>query len=219
MAFINNWVLLLLALISIIISVNSKVDNSAKNHTQSWSRSDFEKEYENVEINRFCDINDNCTHSMLCIDSRCWCPPNHKWDYVNKECQSFNCKTNETECRVSDPHRVCRRISLNHFSGLFYGECECRHGYHEDSRNQKCRKMCQNNRDCDPGLAFGGPTNNMVCVDVLCQCRPNFRWNITTNSCEAFNCTKDADCWTGVNENRECYNGEDSNITFRFSLI
>jgi len=47
----------------------------------------------------------------------------------------------------------------------------------------------------------------MVCTDFLCQCKPNYKWNTTSNRCENFNCTKDSECWGNGDENRECYEG------------
>ncbi|CAG2118498.1 unnamed protein product, partial [Medioppia subpectinata] len=39
------------------------------------------------------------------------------------------------------------------------------------------------------------------------QCRPNYRFDATAQACLAFNCTKDSDCWTNGDENRECIEG------------
>ncbi len=206
-AFFDNWSLFLLILCA--FDVNSGADNSTEYQILvHWNKQLSDKQFERIEINRFCDINENCTHSLLCIDNRCQCRPNHKWNRLSRECESFDCKTNETECQVSDPNRKCR-LSLS-ISSLF--QCECNHGYYEDKRNLKCRQFCHNNKHCDQSLIRGGHSNNMVCVDFLCQCRPNTKWNTTTNKCEAFNCTKDAECWNGADENRECINGMDSQL-------
>lgn len=215
MAFVDNPFLLLLLLSLSPISIDSRIGNSTDVPLENvviphWDQNSFDKYFERIEINRNCDINENCTHNMLCIDNRCRCRPNHKWNRLEKSCVSFDCKTNETECQLYDPHRECRHISLS-ISGLFGGQCECTHGYYEDKRNMKCRKLCHNNAECDPGIARGGVTNNLVCVDALCQCRPNFKWDVVSNRCQAFNCTKDAECWTD-DENRECVDGMDSKL-------
>ena len=189
MAFIDSCSRLSFLVICLAICVNANYS--------------FDREFEKIEINRYCDINDNCTHNTLCVDNQCQCRPNHRWNRLNKECESFDCLANETECKTYDQNRECRHA----LPTLFLGRCECKHGYYEDKRSLKCRSFCFNNRECDPGLSGTGPSNNMVCVDFLCHCRPNYKWNVTANRCEAFNCTIDSECWTGADENRECHQG------------
>ncbi|CAG2169853.1 unnamed protein product [Oppiella nova] len=160
----------------------------------------------NTGINGFCDINENCTAGQVCLDSYCRCKPDHRWDVTRGRCESYNCATDvrdgDERCDTYDQNRRCdHNLAVN----LFRAKCECGNGYYEDKRSFKCRKFCFNNDDCDRGLGTNA-SNHMVCVDFLCQCRPNYRsvMNGRAQECQAFNCTKDSDCWTNGDENREC---------------
>jgi len=205
------WIMyysLLLTISIVLVGVDCADSNSSVVQTISDKKLD-EKFVSNIGINGFCDMNENCTAGQVCLDSYCRCKPDHRWDVTRGRCESYNCATDvrdgDERCDTYDPNRRCdHNLPVN----LFRAKCECGNGYYEDKRSFKCRKFCFNNHDCDRGLATNA-SNHMVCVDFLCQCRPNYRsvMNGSAQECQAFNCTKDSDCWTNGDENRECIDG------------
>src|SRR5262249_53360499 len=58
---------------------------------------------------------------------------------------------------------------------------------------------CQNTTDCLNLVA------KTVCVDNLCKCWPDYRWDAKTDLCESFSCNpnNDTEC-KRYDENREC---------------
>lgn len=223
MAFLLNFILLNILCIYVTASTStitsttintstSTTNNSIYSSTSKTSFTNFSAITSTTESystqsdgnNDYCDINKDCSHDRVCVDNYCRCRPNHKWDSERRTCESYNCRSN-TECQSYDPNRECN--DEYPFNRLIGSKCICKYGYEEDQKNQKCRKFCLYNYQCDSN-ALTQETNYMTCLDYVCQCKPNFRFNTTTNKCDYFECTKDAECWGNGDDYRECASGK-----------
>ena len=117
--------------------------------------------------------------SEKCVDYRCKCSPNHKYNWDIQKCMQFVCN-NKINCTEYDLYRVC----VN-------GQCVCDDNYVVNKekgglctkRSATYQKNCYANYDCYEG--------NQRCVDSVCRCKPNYRWNSNSQSCVYFQCNKD----------------------------
>ncbi|XP_054160275.1 uncharacterized protein LOC128958443 [Oppia nitens] len=187
------WLLLTLSLFTLL--VNGSYNDSEIEQQLSDIKKISENFISKSNFNEYCDINDNCTESLVCLDNYCRCKPNHIWHNKTKNCQTYHCSDSINECKKYDENRECNNYEPVY--ALFGSKCECRSGFLEDKRSLKCRKHCFNNNDC---------SDQMVCVDFMCHNRPNYRFNQIIGI-QPFNCTIDSNCWSNGDENRECSNG------------
>ncbi len=116
----------------------------------------------------------------FCFENECKCGPNYKLNPISGKCNYFNC-SQDKECQEFDKNRKC--LGLN--------KCICRDGYTENTNTKICEKlplMCSNNSVCQ---GFGN--THQVCVDNVCQCVPNYKWDLTHERCINFDCNFDGD--------------------------
>jgi hypothetical protein len=76
----------------------------------------------------YCDWNSDCLgFDTKCVDNKCRCAPDYKYDYLSQSCQYCLC-TSDSDCQTYDYNRYC---SFHH--------CYCYSGYYTDySNGQKC---------------------------------------------------------------------------------
>jgi hypothetical protein len=160
----------------------------------------FEISAQNFSINNIsCESNDDCFHfNRFCFNNECKCGPNYRWNTTLGKCEYFDCYQ-DIECQEFDRNRVCVNQS----------RCECRKGYTEDTDTKICQKSSANfeiKNNCTANSycrSYGDI--NQVCVDNLCECLPNYKWNSTQKRCNYFNCFSDIDCEV-YDRNRICSN-------------
>ncbi len=112
-------------LISIVFSFGDcknlfelKANKTLTNHSKQLSSSYLE----------YCYWSSDCLDfKTKCVDNKCRCAPNYKYDYSSQSCQYSSCTWN-SDCQTYDYNRYCN-----------YGTCYCYSGYYADySNGQKC---------------------------------------------------------------------------------
>jgi hypothetical protein len=72
--------------------------------------------------------------------------------------------------------------------------------FKNSSLKNNIRNYCNYNNDCQ---LYGD--YNQVCVDHLCECQPNYKWDTTYKKCVYFSCFQSIDC-QNYDLNRICLN-------------
>ena len=86
---------------------------------------------------------------------------------------------NNTDCQSLDPNSACNT----------WYTCHCSYNFVANPNNgYKCDKPVSNiyNKYCHKDYTCSEP--NQRCIDSRCECKPNYYWNISTQSCERFHC-------------------------------
>ena len=143
-----------------------------------------------------CSLNTDCSgNNTVCMDQKCSCTPDHYYSNITQKCEFFECQSSH-ECQTSDENRICE-----------FGRCVCSNDSKSDSSNgDKCVKSsptyansCLDQNECD--------SKSEVCVDSLCRCAPDYKYNVHLERCMKFQCNQNTDC-TEYDFNRVCNYGE-----------
>ncbi len=136
-----------------------------------------------------CSHNSDCQSygntNEVCVDNKCECLPNYKWDLTHERCIHFYCNS-DNDCKDYDQNRICHN-----------SKCICSTNFVVDYDNKKCVEMksCTNLNDCD---------QNQFCINnQFCRCQPNYRYSAETMKCEYHSCDSDNDC-NQFDRNSEC---------------
>jgi hypothetical protein len=74
--------------------------------------------------------------------------------------------------------------------------------FKNSSLKNNIRNYCNYNNDCQLYEDY-----NQVCVDHLCECQPNYKWNTTYRKCVYYSCFQSIDC-KNYDANRICLNNK-----------
>ena len=145
-----------------------------------------------------CNFDTDCnsvSYSALsvCVDNRCKCRAGHNWDYLTGRCKSFICDGDYT-CHTYDSNRYCSKN----------GDCLCKMNYEPDHSNgEKCQlgkqSSCSHDSDCND--------INQVCVNSVCHCAADYRFDGTDKKCHYQPCNSITDCSNYWDNMRVCRGG------------
>ncbi len=135
-------------------------------------------------ISKRCDKLGDCGLNQFCWDNTCECKPSYR--YRTNSCEYDPCFS----CERFDSNRNCtHRFSENN---TIISECKCKWGFSVDPNTLFCnlttKMSCTYNSDC---IQY---SNDMVCVDKICECKPNFEKNDIWNECRNYYCKNDSEC-------------------------
>ncbi len=140
-----------------------------------------------INAQNYCE---SCSSSeKICYKNQCKCGPNYRLNTTLHICEHFDCYK-DTECQEFDKNRKCSDK-----------KCNCVKSFKENGDTKICQKLpkeCSYNSDCEK---YG----HQVCVDKICECLPNYKWDLTNETCIHFYCNSDNDC-KGYDQNRVCLN-------------
>jgi hypothetical protein len=116
------FVILILTVISFSDCKNLfklEANNTSTNQTKQLSSSYLE----------YCYWNSDCLgFNTKCVDNKCRCAPNYKYNGLSRSCQYFSCIWN-SDCQTYDYNRYCSS-----------GYCYCYSSYYSDySNGDKCK--------------------------------------------------------------------------------
>lgn len=135
--------------------------------------------------------------NTVCIDNTCYCKPNYQWNNLTSQCDYYTCYT-DNQCffgRSEDPMRHCS-----------YGLCVCDDKYIEDKNNgHKCIKANRvHNHYCSSDSYCQNVDSNEVCVDHICRCAPNYKWDESKQKCIYYGCQSNTECGNSWDLMRNC---------------
>ena len=149
-----------------------------------------------------CQTKDDCSlNNTVCIDNQCSCAPDHFYNETTKNCEHYEClSSGQCYNPVVNPYdqRVCDS-----------GKCVCSNGSNPDQSNGgKCiiesksfHNFCNSDNNCDNG------SGSEKCVNSMCQCAPNYKYNHDLKRCRKFVCNQTNDC-TDYDSERVCTDGQ-----------
>lgn len=111
----------------------------------------------------YCTSNGNCKSGEVCVDLKCKCEANHKFNSSTGNCDYFIC-VNDTMCQTYDENREC-----------YLADCRCKMGYEPDSNNKICILIkCNSTSDCG---------SDEYCASGTCHCHSNYYRDSSTHLC------------------------------------
>lgn len=119
-----------------------------------------------ISIYKHCDKLGDCGLNQFCVDNTCECQSGYEYYYQTESCEYEPCRN----CEKFDSNRLCAYGIFK--NGTYVNECKCKWGFIVDPNTLFCNLTdisCINNSDCTQY------SDNMVCVDNICQCEPNYK--------------------------------------------
>jgi hypothetical protein len=132
-----------------------------------------------INAQNWCESVADCSGSeKICFKNKCKCGPNYRLNTTLHNCEHFDC-SEDTECQEFDENRKC-----------LDQKCDCDEDFKENRDTKICQKLpkeCSYNSDCEN-------YSDQVCVDKICECLPNYKWDLAHETCIHFYCNFDNDC-------------------------
>jgi len=132
-----------------------------------------------------CQTLGDCDSNQICFDNYCECEPNYKYDENSKSClfgycqYYWDCKEIDINRKCTDSIRICNSCETPFVIDPMTRMCNTTNGM-----------FCSSSGYCDRYFS------SQLCINNICQCKPNQKMNNSNGLCESFDCLSNSDCQT-----------------------